>query len=213
VSKLYYRYGTMDSSKTARLLMDAHEYNQRGESVLLFKPVKDTRSKAGKIESRVGLSAECLEIHEDLNIYEHVSKLVYDLKANISCIFVDEAQFLSAHQVVNLRMVVDTFNIPVMCYGLKTDFTGVLFEGSKALFEHANRFEEVKTICREEGCRKKAMYNGRFKDGKPVFNGDTVAIGDTNLVGDNYYYVPKCSKHFLIDFMNYEIRERDGRLG
>lgn len=193
--------------------MDAHEYMQRGESVLLLKPVKDTRPKKGMIESRVGLASECLEVDGEFNIYAHVSKIVNSTNTSVACIFIDEAQFLTMAQVVNLRMIADGLNIPVMCYGLKSDFRGVMFDGSKALFEHANRFEEVKTICREEGCRKKAMYNGRFVDGQPIFKGETVAIGDTSEVDGGYYYIPKCSKHFFIDYMNYEVRERDEKLG
>jgi thymidine kinase len=199
VAKLYYRYGTMDSSKTARLLMDAHEYEQRNEYALLLKPVLDTRSRQGMIESRVGLSAPCLDINREFNIYEYVR----NIKTPIACILIDEAQFLSMQQVIHLRLVADNLGIPVMCYGLKTDFRGLLFEGSQSLFQVANRYEEIKTICREKGCRKKAMFNGRFKNGEPLFDGKTVAVGDTKENSDSYYYIPKCSKHFFEDFANY----------
>lgn len=202
MSKLYWRFGQMDSSKTARLLMDAYEYYTRGEYALLLKPSIDTRSKSGMIESRVGLSAPCLDIDKDFNVVRYVSRVNEDKP--ISCIFVDEAQFLTHEQVIGLRIIVDKLNIPVICYGLKTDFTGKLFDGSQALFQYANRFEEVKTICREKGCREKAMFNVRFKNGKPVFNGDVVQIGDTNETDGSYYYIPKCSKHFFEDFVVWE---------
>lgn len=205
MAKLYFRYGAMDSSKTARLLMDAHEYKQRGEWALLLKPTSGNRSdkEKGKIVSRVGLEAECLDIDKTADIY----RLVLNLSEKPACIFVDEAQFLTFQQVINLRMIVNIFNVPVMCYGLKSDFLGNLFEGSQSLFAHANRFEEVKTICRHDGCRSKAMYNGRFKDGKPIFEGEQVAVGDTESNAkedDGYYYIPKCSKHFFEDFMSYQ---------
>lgn len=192
----------MDSSKTARLLMDAHEYKQRGEFPLLLKPVEDTRSSKGTIESRVGLSAPCMDIDKSFNIQGYVHGLL-NMREMIACIFVDEAQFLAPLQVVQLRMIADLFHIPVICYGLKTDFKGIMFEGSKALFEHANRFEEIKTICREENCKSKAMYNVRFLDGKPMFEGETVVIGDTKEEKNKYYYVPKCSKHFFEDYMKF----------
>jgi thymidine kinase len=197
--KLYFRYGTMDSSKTARLLMDAHEYKKRGQKVLLLKPVADTRSKSGMIESRVGLSAPCIDISSDFNIIQEVAKS----KEPIACIFIDEAQWLTTAQVVQLRIIADNFGIPSMCYGLKSDFLGNLWEGAKALFEHANRVEEVKTICRHKGCKSKAMYNSRFKNGKPAFEGETIQIGDTKTEKDKYYYIPKCSKHFFEDLKEF----------
>lgn len=209
MSKLYYRWGVMDSSKTARLLMDAHEYKQRGEWAMLIRPINGIRSEKekGKIISRIGLEADCLDIDSLANPYS----LVLNLEGKPACIFVDEAQFLTHEQVIGLRMIVNVFGIPVMCYGLKSDFVGNLFEGSKALFEHANRNEEVKTICRQEGCRSKAMYNGRFKDGKPVFEGDQVAVGDTEdnaKQDDGHYYIPKCSRHFFEDYMAYNMEKR-----
>lgn len=205
IAKLYFRWGTMDSSKTARLLMDAHEYEQREEFALLLKPVEDTRSSTGMIESRVGLSAPCVDFERNANLFQYLSTL----ETKPACIFVDEAQFLTFHQVINLRMIVDVLGIPVMCYGLKTDFLGNLFEGSQSLFAHANRNEEIKTICRQEGCRHKAMYNGRFKDGKPVFEGETVAIGDTKENQDSYYYIPKCSTHFFQDYMHFDNEKKE----
>jgi thymidine kinase len=202
--KIYFRYGTMDSSKTARLLMDANEYVQRGENPLLLKPVQDTRSKTGFIESRIGLRAPCVDVEATDNLTALVTMLVKSGDVP-DCVFIDEAQFLTMAQVIQLRIVADNYKIPVMCYGLKTDFRGLLFDGSRALFENANRVEEVKTICREKGCKNKAMYNGRFKNGVPVFDGETVVVGDTaerKKEEDAYYYIPKCSVHFYEDFRN-----------
>jgi thymidine kinase len=192
----------MDSSKTVRLLVNAYEYYQRDEFAMLLKPTTDTRSKRGMVESRAGLSAPCLDITKDFNITNYVASVMQ--KQEIACILVDEAQFLTAQQVIQLRMIADNFGIPVMCYGLKTDFMGNLFEGSQALLAHSNSNEEVKTMCREKGCKSKAMYNGRFLKGEPVFEGDSVAVGDTKETEDSYYYIPKCSKHFFADFLKYQ---------
>lgn len=207
MAKLYFRFGTMGSSKTARLCMDSHEYTERGEFVLNIKPIADTRSARGIIESRTGLSVPCFDLDKDYNIFDHIHYLMADRGIKLACVFVDEAQFLTYAHVLQLRLVANTLDVPVMCYGLKSDFTGHLFEGSLALFELANRFEEVKTICREESCKHKAMFNVRYKDGKPTFKGDSVKIGDTKQDENNEYYVVKCSKHFLDDYARYS---RDG---
>jgi len=210
MSKLYFRYGTMGSSKTARLVMDAYEYTERGEYALPMKPVTDTRSKQGVIESRTGLSTPCLDVQKDYRIYDHVEYLIRQ-GIDLACVLVDEAQFLTYSQVLQLRLIVDNLDVPVMCYGLKTDFQGKLFEGSRGLFELANRFEEVKTMCRVKGCKHKAMFNVRYKNGKPTFEGDSVKVGDTKEEEDKEYYVVKCSAHFLQDYQEYE-REKKSEI-
>lgn len=194
MTKVYYQYGCMDSSKTARLLMDAYDYKRREQNVLLLKPVADTRSKEGQIESRIGLSAPCLDITKDFNILDYIAS---HTEQDIASIFVDEAQWLTTEQVIQLRTIADKFGIPSMCYGLKNDYLGNLWEGATALFAHANRVEEVKTICRHENCKNKAMYNARFKNGKPTFEGETIIVGDTQTEEDKYYYLPMCSKHYF----------------
>jgi thymidine kinase len=208
LAKLYYRHGTMGSSKTARLIMDAYEYQERGEFTLPIKPVVDTRSKKGIIESRTGLSVKCLDLEKDYNILGHVEMLVKN-GIKLSCILIDEAQFLTYTQVLQFRLIATNFDIPVMCYGLKTDFRGLMFEGSKALLELAEVIEEVKTICRENGCRHKAMFNIRYKDGKPTFKGDSVKVGDTKEEKDKEYYVVKCVYHFLQDYAKYGKEETE----
>lgn len=194
MSKLYFRYGTMDSSKTARLLMDAHEYIQRGEEVLLLKPSDDDRWDNAQIVSRIGLKGDCVVVGKSGDVYNVIANLNF----SPACILVDEAQFFTEEQILQLRRVADRLDIPVMCYGLKVTFQGKLFEGSKALFENANVIEEVKTICRAEGCRNKAMYNVRYVNGKPVLDGDIVEMGDT-AESNEIYYLPKCSIHFFND--------------
>lgn len=202
MAKLYFRYGTMGSSKTARLVMDAHEYTEKGEFVIPVKPVIDTRSKTGMIQSRTGLSVPCLDLESDYNIYTHVASLVAN-GLEIACVLVDEAQFLSFAQVLQLRLIADQLDVPVMCYGLKSDFQGNLFLGSKTLFEYANTYEEVKTTCRVRGCKNKAMFNVRHKNGVPTFSGSPVKVGDTKEEKDREYYIVKCSTHFLSDYRDY----------
>ncbi len=182
--------------------MDAHEYKERGEFVLPMKPVIDSRSATGYIESRTGLRVKCLDLEKDYNVFAHISMLLNN-GIELACILVDEAQFLTYSQVLQLRMVATELDIPVMCYGLKTDFTGKLFEGSQSLFELAETLEEVKTMCREKGCKDKAMFNVRYKDGKPTFKGNSVKIGDTKEEEDKEYYVVKCATHFLHDFQQF----------
>lgn len=205
LSKLYFRYGTMDSAKTAQLLLNAHEYNSRGEFALLLKPTTDTRSGKGLIESRAGLSAPCLDIDSQFNIVNEVT----GMKDKPTVIMVDEAQFLTTAQVVQLRIIADNLGIPVMCYGLKTNFLGVAFDGARALFEHANRFEEIKTMCREPNCKRKAMYSVRFLNGDPIFDGESVKVGDTKVEEGEYYYIPKCSLHFFQDYSKYQQKRED----
>lgn len=194
MTKIYYRYGCMDSSKTTRLLMDAYDYTQRGQYVLLLKPIVDTRSKKGRIESRIGLSAPCLDITKNFNVLDYIAS---HPEQDIASIFVDEAQWLTTEQVIQLRIIADEFGVPSMCYGLKSDFLGNLWEGATALFAHANRAEEVKNMCRHENCKHKAMYNARFKNGKPTFEGKTIIVGDTQVEENKYYYLPMCSKHYF----------------
>ena len=170
MAKLYYRYGAMGSSKTANALMVKYNYEERGQNVLLTKPAVDTRDGVHKIVSRCGLESECT-LFEDIK-EEDVIK--YD------CVIVDEAQFL-----VHL---VDDLNIPVVCYGLRADFQGNLFEGSKWLLAWADTIEEVKTIC---WCGKKATYNARLDE-----NGNVIKEGEQIVLGANDKYIGLCRKHW-----------------
>ena len=166
MAKLYFRYGTMDSSKTANALMVRYNYLEKGQNCILLKPKTEDRDGAEK-EWFTGKSDE----------YK-----------NIDCVIVDEAQFLSAKQVDAFARIVDQLNVPVICYGLRTDFTGHLFEGSQRLFEVANRLEEVPTVC---WCGKKAVFNARVKDGKMVRTGEQI------MMGGNESYITVCRKHFF----------------
>lgn len=165
--KLYFRYGTMMSSKSANLLMVAHNYKLQGKNILLIKPSVDTRSEGDLIESRCGLSqhADIVLSPEDIDI-NHITIVTL---AYIDAILVDEAQFLKKEQVNRLRKYSNY--VPVLCYGLRTDYKGELFEGSKRLMELADTIEEIKTTCFV--CNKKAIINAKHNKGKIIKSGDS----------------------------------------
>ena len=177
MAKLYFRYGAMGSSKSANALMVQYNYIERGQSALLLKPRMDNRGEEGTISSRAGLSARCSYI-EDLDDID-VSRF--------DCLIVDEAQFLSKAQVEKLSDIVDELGIPVICYGLRADFRGELFEGSRCLLSCADTIEEIKTVC---WCGKKAMYNARIANGRVVKSGEQI------LIGGNESYAALCRRHW-----------------
>lgn len=171
MSKLHFRYGTMGSSKTAQLLMVKFNYEEKGRRVWLIKPETDTRDGRTIIRSRIGLSAEAEVVKADGDILEMFKKK----SGKIDVVIVDEAQFLSACQILQLRKIVSLFNVPVLCFGLRTDFQSKLFPGSKALFELADEIEEIRSICR---CGAKATVNARLdKSGTVTTNGNQVELG------------------------------------
>lgn len=166
--------------------MAAHTYERQGKKVLLFTSSVDDRFGTGVIASRVGIDKNA----EIIGHHDNVVEIIGDI-AGISCIFIDECQFLTKEQVMQLSDIVDDLNVPVICYGLKTDFKGELFEGSAALFELADRFNEIKTTC--SMCESKATMNLRTNNGKPVKTGSVIQIGD-----DEYF--PMCRKHYKKSF-------------
>ena len=178
MAKLYFRYGAMGSSKTANALMVKYNYEERGQKVLLTKPAIDTRDGENIIKSRCGLESCCI-------IFDEITE---DMLIDYSCIIVDEAQFLTKEQVQFIIHIVDDLNIPVVCYGLRADFKGNLFEGSANLLAAADTIEEVKTIC---WCGKKATYNARFDS-----NGNVVKKGAQVVLGANDKYIGLCRKHW-----------------
>ncbi len=172
MSKLYYRYGAMNSGKTTSLLQVAFNYEERGMKVLIIKPKTDTKGGEMLI-SRLGVSrkADCM-VEKDDDIFEIVKDLCKK-QGKIDCVLVDETQFFNRTQADQLFMIACKLDIPVICYGLRTDFRMEGFEGSKRLLLIAHSIEELKTICK---CGKKAMLNGRKVNGKFVFEGEQVAI-------------------------------------
>ena len=189
MAKLYFRYGAMGSSKTANALMVRYNYIEKGLTPVLLKPRTDTRDGERVIRSRIGLDEKCLFVDEFLSEMAVPGSGVRTglEKKNYAAVIVDEAQFLTAQQVDLLSDIVDDYGIPVLCYGLRTDFTSHLFEGARRLMEIADVIEEVSTVC---WCGRRAHYNTRIKDGKVVRTGEQI------MLGGNESYVSLCRKHF-----------------
>ena len=189
MAKLYFRYGAMGSSKTANALMVWFNYKEKGQVPVLLKPRTDTRDGERIIRSRIGLEEPCLYVDEFLEYLDRPESRTFSClkKKSYAAVIVDEAQFLTAQQVDRLSDIVDDFGIPVLCYGLRTDFTGHLFEGSKRLMEIADVIEEVPTVC---WCGRRAHSNTRIKDGRVVRTGEQI------MLGGNETYVSLCRKHY-----------------
>ena len=193
MSKLYFRYGAMNSGKSTNLMQVAYNYEERGMKVLLIKPSNDKKG-GDKLVSRLGVERKVdLLINDDQNIYNEVKKW-QDEKYKIDCILVDEVQFFKAYQIDQLFEIAVCLDIPVICYGLRTDFKMQGFEGSTRLLLLAHSIEELKTICK---CGKKAILNGRKINGKFVFEGEQVAIDNI----DNVEYESLCG-HCYFKFKN-----------
>lgn len=181
MAKLYFKYGAMGSSKSAQVLTTKFNYEEKGMSVWLIKPGTDTRDGADIIRSRIGLEAKAQVISPDQNIIE-----AYHMAGNYDVIISDEAQFLTPDQIDGLRWLVDEEDVPVLCFGLRTDFLTHFFPGSMRLMELADSITEIKTICE---CGRKATVNARFDD-----NGRIITEGDQVVLGGNDRYTAMCHK-------------------
>lgn len=191
MAKLYFRYGAMGSSKSANILMVRYNYEERGQYAVLLKPRTDNRDGQREIKSRMGLAAPAEYVD---NFLKEISKSWSETDTEyryqgkkVDAILIDEAQFLSAEEVDTLSDIVDFYEIPVLCYGLRTDFLNHLFPGSKRLMEIAEVIEEVPTVC---WCGKRAQCNTRYADGKIVREGAQI------MLGSNESYVALCRKHY-----------------
>jgi len=177
MAKLYFRYGAMNSGKTRDLLKTRYNYLEKGMKVVVIKPRRDVKGE----DMIVPRGAEPIKVDylvkDSDNIFDMIS--YHRTYHNIHCILVDEAQFLREKHIKEFTDIVDLFDIPVICYGLRVDFKGHLFPGSKALFECADSFEEMKTVC---SCGRKATRNIRYVNGEPVFYGGQIAIAGENDV-------------------------------
>ena len=186
MAKLHFFYSTMNAGKSTALLQSNHNYKESNLKTLLFVPKSIADKSNGKIVSRIGLQADAIIVNNEYDFYDEISKKQSE---KISCIFVDEAQFLTKKQVHGLGKIADELNIPVMTYGIRTDFQGELFEGSKELLALADNLKELKTICSE--CDKKATMVVRLDS-----NGKILLEGDKILIGGNEIYKTLCRKHF-----------------
>ena len=192
MAMLYFKYGAMGSSKTAQALITKFNYEERGMKVWIAKPSIDSRDGENIIQSRIGLKTEAYVISENENIYRTFQML----KGRYDVIIIDEAQFLTEEQVNQLGNIVIQLKVPVMCFGLKTDFQTKMFPGSKRLFEIAESISEIKTICK---CGKKATVNARIDS-----FGNIITEGEQVELGGNDKYIAMCYKCYLE-----AIREKD----
>ena len=186
MAKLHFFYSTMNAGKSTALLQSNHNYKESNLKTLLFVPKSIADKSNGKIVSRIGLEADAIIVNNEYDFYDEISKKKSE---KISCIFVDEAQFLTKKQVHGLGKIADELNIPVMTYGIRTDFRGELFEGSQELLALADNLKELKTICSE--CDKKATMVVRLDS-----NGKILLEGEKILIGGNEIYKTLCRKHF-----------------
>ena len=185
MAKLYFKYGAMGSSKTAQALITKYNYEEKDMRVWLIKPSADTRDGVETIRSRIGLEMRCQVITPQMDVY----RLFREQRAgNCDVTIVDECQFLTEAQIDQLRGIVDDFNIPVLCFGLRTDFRTRLFPGSRRLMELADAIEEIKTMC---NCGAKATVNARIVDGYIVTEGAQVVLGG------NDSYVAMCHRCYV----------------
>lgn len=214
MAKLYFRYGAMNSGKSTALLQAAYNYEERGQHVLLAKPVIDTKD-ADRVSSRLGVTRAVdflIGPHDDVRALfsTHRSRVVERAaqalvpedgtrSPDVACLLIDEAQFLTPAQVDDLLRVAVLDRVPVLAYGIRTDFRTEAFPGSRRLLELAHSLEELKTICR---CGRKAIFNARLVGGRFVFDGDQVAIDE--LSADRVTYESMCAECYL--------RESEGRL-
>lgn len=182
--KLYFRYGTMGSAKTALLLTTAYNFEERHMRYLCMKPSIDNREERNVIRSRIGIERECQWIHADTDTYAMLCEQFDRDGALIDWVLVDEAQFLTPAQVDGLAGIVDDYGINVICYGLRTDFQSHLFEGSRRLFEIADTIDEIKSTC---SCGRKTIINARIDD-----SGHIVEEGAQVEIGGNDRYVAMC---------------------
>ena len=186
MAKLYFKYGAMGSSKTAQALITKYNYEENDLSVWLIKPSADTRDGVATLRSRIGLEAQVEVISPEKDVYQ---LFIDTRKERCDAIIVDECQFLTGAQIDQLRSIVNDFNVPVMCFGLRTDFQTRLFPGSMRLMEVADTIQEIKTMC---DCGAKATVNARID-----CNGHIVTEGAQVVLGGNDSYIAMCHKCYI----------------
>ncbi len=204
MAKLYFHYSAMNAGKSTLLLQAAHNYQERGMEVMLFTARLDDRAGIGRIASRIGLAKDAGQFFASEDLFERVRQRLEDHGA-LHCVFVDEAQFLDREQVWQLARVADRLDVPVMAYGLRTDFRGELFPGSRELLAIADDLREVRTICR---CGRKASMVVRLgPDGKIVREGAQVVIGGEER------YVSLCRRHWEEEMGRWQAEDMIGFAG
>ena len=186
MAQLYFYYSSMNAGKSTHLLQSSYNYNERGLKTILYTAQIDDRFSKGKVSSRLGINADARLFNDETNLLSEIASV--QQSNNIACVLIDEAQFLSKEQVKQLTDVVDNLNIPVLAYGIRTDFLGQTFTGSAALLAWADKLIELKTICH---CGRKANFVIRLNDdGKAAIGGEQVEVGG------NERYQALCRQHF-----------------
>jgi thymidine kinase len=184
MAKLYFYFAAMNAGKSTVLLQSSYNYRERGMQTLLFTPAIDNRFEQGVVYSRIGLSEQAIAFSEHDDLYQKV----LEQNQKYACVLVDEAQFLTRVQIQQLTEITDQLEIPVLAYGLRTDFRGELFEGSQYLLAWADELVEIKTICH---CGRKATMILRLND-----QGEVLTDGEQVVIGGNNMYLSTCRKHF-----------------
>ena len=187
MAKLYFYYSAMNAGKSTTLLQSSFNYRERGMETMLFTAAIDDRMAKGTISSRIGIKVDAALFESTINLREKVEEELKTRKIN--CVLIDEAQFLTRDHVFQLATVADELGIPVLCYGLRTDFQANLFTGSQWLLAIADEIQELKTICR---CGSKATMNLRIDEA-----GNAVKVGASIEIGGNDRYIALCRKHFM----------------
>lgn len=187
MAKLYFYYASMNAGKSSTLLQAAFNYGERGMQVMLWTAALDDRPGFGAISSRIGLNSDAHRFDDNSDIHDAV--LEEHRQSPLACVLIDEAQFLTRDQVWQCARLADRWNIPVLAYGLRTDFRGELFEGSAALLAIADSLVELKAVCE---CGKKATMNLRIDE-----TGKAVSAGEQTEIGGNERYIALCRKHFM----------------
>ena len=187
MAKLYFNYSSMNAGKSTALLQANHNYLERGMKTMMFTFSEDNRFEKGMIVSRIGIKSNAHPFNNSTDIHTEVSNQLKEEK--VDCLLVDEAQFLTKKQVHDLGRVVDELNIPVLTFGIRTDFQGELFEGSKYLLAWADNLKEIKTVC---WCGRKATMVVRINDKNEI-----ISEGEQIEIGGNERYVPLCRSHFV----------------
>ncbi|QIV94623.1 thymidine kinase [Allofrancisella frigidaquae] len=191
MAKLYFRYSSMDAGKTLDLLKVAYNYEDRGRHPLVLTSAIDKRAGLNKVKSRIGIDQDAYSLTDKDNIFEFVRQ--YNLKTKTDCILIDEIHFFTVKQVWQLSEIVDDLEIPVICYGLRTNYLGQPFETAALLLSIADTLEEVKTICH---CGKKASFNMIVQNGKVLKHGNPIVIDDDSLKEIDTKYFSVCRKHW-----------------
>ena len=200
MAKLYFKYGAMGSSKTAQALITKYNYEENDMSVWLIKPSADIRDGAGILRSRIGLQANCEIMTPETDVYK-LFTLTRKGKCNV--VIVDECQFMTPQQIQQLRAIVDDYNVPVICFGLRTDFQTKLFPGSMRLMELADKIQEIKTIC---DCGSKATVNARI-DGA----GHIITEGAQVVLGGNDSYIAMCHRCYIQGIREHKVIKLHGQ--